>query len=137
APAVDEVLDDIAAERDEDVAHAALTRREQAGREREEQEDTRSAAAADRSLFEEDALDELAFEPEQVRETERFADEFVAVSDASARDENDGLSPIPPPAVVGAAGWDEDAAAVAPAAVAYTGRTPSIHREPDEPVRYD
>jgi hypothetical protein len=136
APAADDVLDDIAAERDEDVAYAALARREQAGREREE-EDARNAASADRSLFEEDALDDLAFEPEQVRETERFADEFVAVSDAAARDEDDRSSPTPAPAARGAAGWDEDATPVAPAAVAYAGRPPSIRREPDEPVRYD
>lgn len=77
-------LDDIASERDEDHAHAALTLEEQGAAEV-------STPAADFTLFEDEAVEDLALEPEEPVRTERFGEEF-----AHARiDAGDSL---PPPA---------------------------------------
>ena len=113
APYSAEVLDDVAAEGDEAAQAYVLPTPRELEREREDG-DARLAAAADRSLFEEEGIQDLALEPDQVRGTERFADEFVAAADASARE-----------AVV--------------ASTSYTAprHASLIEREPEEPVPYD
>jgi len=78
-------FDDIAAERDEDEAHAALTLSEL------DEDSDRLAAAADRPLFDEESAEELDFASEQEIATERFADEFgtVAATEPTVEDDVD------------------------------------------------
>ena len=65
-------FDDVAAERDEDEAHAAL--------EFDEEPDLHAPLRLghDRSLFDDEAVQDLSIEPALRNDTERFADEFVA-----------------------------------------------------------
>lgn len=71
--------DDVVAERDEDVALAALLRAEETAAARAEIEN-----AHDHTLFDDEGVEDLALE---VPETERFADEFAVASEGlAARD---------------------------------------------------
>lgn len=136
-------FDDIAAERDEDEAHATLSLLEQA------QEDARFAAAADQSLFEDEAVEDLALGAVEARDTERFADEFAAASEVEELEqyphnggEPGGSGPLPVSRA--ATRWQEQEApepSAAPPAAARPA-TLMVDREPariavEEPSRYD
>jgi hypothetical protein len=68
-------LDDILAERHEDDAHAALV---------QEEGDEARRGDAGASLFDDEAVEDLAINPVARQETERFADEFVLASGKSS-----------------------------------------------------
>lgn len=136
-------FDDIAAERDDDEAHASLGLHEQA------QEDARFAAAADQSLFEEEAVEDLALGALEDRQTERFADEFAAASEVEELQQYPhngvrpgGSGPLP---VSRAATRREVPGAPEPAATPPAAARPATimaDREPpritvDEPRHYD
>ena len=77
-------FDDIAAERDEDEAHMALTLDEQLP---DSAAGERFEAPAGQSLFDDEAVEDLAVQPVEHEGTERFADEFAtAVEDEAAGD---------------------------------------------------
>ena len=139
-------FDDIVAERDDDEAHASLSLHEQA------QEDARFAAAADQSLFEDEAVEDLALGGAGARETERFADEFAAASEVEELEQypHNGGAPGgsgPLPVSRAATRWEEAAPEEAPepaAAPPAPARPATIllDREPariaaDEPRSYD
>ena len=125
-------FDDIAAERDEDQAHAALTLSEL------DRDPDRLAAAADRPLLDE-AAEDLDFASEQEVATERFADEFGTVAAGESADEDHVDVRAPEPENRSAASldteWAEESTAAAPVAAYAASSSGLTDENEDEDVR--
>lgn len=119
--------DAIVAERHEDEAHGALVG---GVRDAEHLEDRRLDPAAGASLFDEEALEDLAIEPAARQDTDRFADEFA---EASSRVDRRPHSPVPRAAAARTllTHDEEDEARRPPAVAAPVGYTdpPAVIRE--------